>query len=815
MAAYLRGVLSSLLSRFVTQRDEALQLDVWGGRLLLRDVELCASALPLPLLLRHARLAQLELAVPWTRLVSESVAVKGRGLRVQIDKLQRNKSTDASPTPPPPPPNAGALPEQEEEVAALLRHVKRRLQIDLQDVLIMVRDRVCVRAVMLTSGPFGLAEDGTEDDSNEYSQNIKLTGLSVEIDGVLVLHPVSADVVLSFSAGSRLNYCNIVVTEELKLCLSDFQIELLQSLCGEIFEAFSADDTSSSSSSAATDVPPVVDAPSPLRQVVASDAPVPPPTSHSWTSSIWNYGMSWVSSAVSAPSLTTGSPAKRLGPRRPASSGNLTALESSALPPGISSSSSPASSASASSSFLPSWFRFELPLFSLELSRHARVAVDEQTHSVPRSLMRLQLQQNLVEWSQSPLALELIARVGMLTVTSLWENQKEGTPVLLFDSDEDVLALEWVHRLHDRFVNVLVEPLVLCPSAALIREMSVFIAEVFPSSSPDEETHANHDYQSVVAAPPVAEDDGKPKTLLNVTITNPRVLIGDFDVCVGCVRVSPGQAIVENVRIVNRVSQLEMLMPVEKVSVEIGGKATLIKTHGVVGLRFRASELRALIVAVEALAIEASDDLPEYAGLFGGRATSRLKHHEKSSTGRVLELQFPRACVLLEDKSGSPVADALLDQLLIMIAHGTISGSVLGAAVLDRSDAACGNVLLSTFVTEGMTSALYAQAYAQLTSKHAFAADLLFSSPNYKHSAASGEHPVSFTYCTKKSSLDAVPQVSTTVRIHGLRVHYERSVFSKLSSAVHLGASGLDEEAENRLSTFSAARLKVFEKKKK
>lgn len=783
MAAYVRGVLASLLSKYVTLSEEELTVNLWQGRVELRDVALNVGALSLPLRAR-ASVRTLALEVPWTRLMAASVRLVGSGLRVDLDDFSDQSPvlgpapTAVSPTPPPPPPTT----PPPQEVAVLLRRVKQLAVLELTDVVFVVRERIRVRAEKLTGGPFGQMDDDLAFEAGDldFSHCLQLLDLTIEIDNVMVLHPVSVEVVLSFSGGGHLSYCNVVVSEELKLCLSDEQILLLVSTCEDIFAA-------TRGSKVEEDVSEKNTAPSPPHSKVSLRVSPPPsaspvasssPTS-SWTSSIWKYGMSWVSSATSA---SPASPAKRLTPRRPPSSNNLMALETA----------SPGASSSAASSFLPSWFRLELPKFCLELSSHSRVAVGEHVHHVLRPLLRLCLYRNVVEWSQSPLALELIARVGNVTASSLLENPKDGLSVLVFDSleESDAVSIDWVHRLHDRFVNVVVEPLVFCLTAPLIRELSNFAGKMMNSEATEEELR--RDSGAEVSKPQVT-----------ISVLNPRVWIGDFELVVDSVRFSSGQVVLENLSMINRTaaSSAELLLPVSKLTVDVLEDRVVVKSEGVVTLRYRAPDFRALMVAVDDFAAEISDDLVDLDGLFAGGEGDGVEVSRKKS--RKIEVELPYACVHIETAEGSAVADALMDKVVVHVGDGgVVSGWLAGLVVLDRADATCGRVLCSSFAADGAAVSLFEQAYSQMASKESFAVDLVFSSPAYKSSEV--QRPVSFSYKSERVSLDNVPTSSTSIKAVGLGVYFDKSAFGRLSTA----ASNSSAKAAP-IKAFSAARLKV------
>jgi hypothetical protein len=789
MANYLRGVLSSLLSKYVSAKEE-LKLNLWQGRVELRDVELNVAELPLPVAFARATIKSLSVVVPWTRLMSQSVVLAGTGLFFEIASFEEEKKLPSLPV-------RAQVPEQpqDEEVAQILRQVKRRLRIELSDVLFVIRGSIRVQAKKMLCGPFG-AVDGDDEvtvgESEEYSIRLQVVELSVLVEEVVVLHPVSAELVLSFN-GSHLSYCNVVVTQELQLSLSDVQIELLQTAVSEIFAANRKVSERPDSllvvspirPESVTPPPPLPDEKSDFTTSPRSPAPEEyeqkkdvssPRSAASWTSSIWSYGMSWVSSAASAPSLSPGSPLKRIN-TRPASSGNLLALE-----------------AAAASAFLPSWFRFELPLFRMELSRHVRMAVGETVHVASRPLLQLSLQRNVVEWSHSPLALELIARIGAVSVLSLWEKVAEGVPCLLFDSFEtDAVSMDWVHRSHDRFVNVTVEPFVFCASSALIRETSLFVAGALKSDVKEDEIDVN-----------VVNEEKSPSLniAVNVSVMQPRICFGEFDVSFEMVRFSGSSISFENVSIANRVTQRVLLVPIQKLIVETGPKV-VVQSEGVVSLRIQAEELRGFIVTVERFIADVGDSLPDYGGLGGGGFVLKEK---KKEGGRPLEIVVSRACLHIDDLDGNAVADALLDVLVLKVADGVILGSVAGIVLLDRSD---GKVLVSTFATDGTAEGLSTQAYALMVSNLSLAADLIFSSPLYKHSTSSSP-PVSFCYSSHRESLDYIPVVTSYARVSGLYLHFHRSAFARLGKALHLGKSGLDAVCEARLTAFSAARLKVF-----
>jgi hypothetical protein len=207
MAAYVRGVLASLLSKYVTLSEEELTVNLWQGRVELRDVALNVGALSLPLRAR-ASVRTLALEVPWTRLMAASVRLVGSGLRVDLDDFSDQSPvlgpapTAVSPTPPPPPPTT----PPPQEVAVLLRRVKQLAVLELTDVVFVVRERIRVRAEKLTGGPFGQMDDDLAFEAGDldFSHCLQLLDLTIEIDNVMVLHPVSVEVVLS-SAGEAIS----------------------------------------------------------------------------------------------------------------------------------------------------------------------------------------------------------------------------------------------------------------------------------------------------------------------------------------------------------------------------------------------------------------------------------------------------------------------------------------------------------------------------------------------------------------------------------------------------------------------------------
>ncbi len=826
MANYLRGVLSALLSKYATVAPDELKVSLWQGQLELHDVQLRAHELRrlLPLHVLRGSAVSLAVTVPWTRLLSQSVTLVGSGVVFEVAADARAEPPDEGGVAS----IAAAGAQEEQEAAAILRQVRQRLRVELSDVSIVIvgvdrRDEVRVHVERLYTGTFVLGEAGDEpsdvgyDDSGsgEFSRCIKVTGLDVRVQGRLVLHSVSAEIVLSFS-GSHLSYCNVVVSEELKLTLSDLDVDLLKSTVAALFR--SAKDRVVVESPRAEPPPsPAPASPGAASPAAAAVVASPPSasSSSSWTSSVWNYGMSWVSSASAAPGLS--SPAKRIP--RPASNGSLLSMEAAAA-------TAAAVAAASTPPVLPSWFRFELPLFCVEVVRHVDVVVGREVHMVPRALLQLRLDRTMVEFSHSSVALELIARVGTVSAHSLWEGGTDSRPLLKSETTEtDAVSLDWVHRSQDRFVEVTLDSFVLSPVAPVVRELVLFVESALSNANDEEEAVVKVD-ASDGNGRESEEEEPRLDAAVSVIVVRPRVCLGLFDIVFEQLRYGGGAVACDNLSVMNRECGAILLLPVQRILVDLEDESTVVESDGTVGIRVVAAQLKQFLATLTEFIDEATDDLPEYdralaqnyvteAGLVDAEGAvvqrqSRERHGQQSnSPGKPLLIVVHRLCLHVVSSDGVAVADILADSVRCDIANSVVTGAVAGLIVLDRMEQNAGRVLLSTFATDGEDSGLSTKAYAQLANV-SFAADVVFASPMYKNAVGgeSRQSAISFMYASRRASRDHVPRVATTAVIGELHVHVDVAAFVRLGEQLRLGVSGLDEQTETDLGQLSGAQLK-------
>ena len=799
--SYFQGAVTSLLSRYISDFGEELTVSLWSGEMSAQGLVLDAARLRqlLPLNVAHASLRSLRVVVPWTRLLASSTLVQGAGLSLALapgPNPDARPSDSAASTDIPGPPDA--------EAQDILRSMKQRLKIDISDVDIELSESVHLHAERLYTGPFSESSNSDSDEDERdnvapaaaaaadanLSRRIKLVGLTVTINGRTVVYPVSLEVVLSFD-GNHLSYCNVLFTDDVNMTLSDVDLQILTELVTSLSDVAVPEARESSPVKSEKVAEKDTSSNDEVNDEEGEDhSLIPMPVTQPWTTAVWSYGRSWLSSAAATAETPLPSPVKRVS------------LPTEEL------------------QVLPSWFRLELPSFRATLSRHVVVVASALSISVaPRELLSLRLTQVVFEWSHSRTALELMARIGNIQSSDLWAG---GTPLLLCGDDEtDAVAVDWVRRPHERYVNVLLEPIVLSPSPPLIRELSLLAA---PFLSPDNATVDEKD----------DEESLEPLLMgIVVELRSPILKLGDFQMRADRLCYEQDATSIEGLSIVRCTSHEEdldgsrhescCLEPLTRLVFEME-ESLVITAHGPVQLNVCAPDLRALLVVATELAEGAGEELPDYmkdegkgnadndidigASIGEGKRVmwqSQVKgtpddEARKSRPSRETTVSVGRMCLQMQDEDQSPLADLLVDTLVLSVANGTVTGSMRGLVLVDRGVSVTGQLLLSTSASDALSS----QAYVQLA-QQSFAPDVVFASPMYRKSDAA---KLSFSYSSSRPYHDAVPRVSYSLSISRVRVKCDLAAYLRLGKALHLGITGLTAEQEAHVASFSTNQLK-------